>query len=226
MKNDFTLPAEQLTVINELIVMKRSKIRSLYRQLSAPNVLDVFGEYDAMLLSQGGRLKDWLTARAFQARGNWIGKAFRPLSDQHGEGYNAFVNPSGRYGKLPMDTYIGDSLISDGNAFILDYRKKSPGIMSWLVGELRMVNSHVLLGIGHFGPRNAQWRSLCRMIPFLLIGPVRHYLGESGSTITTEPWLRSAASTPTPASNPAGQRTLAEPSRKTNRLYTGADTEV
>ncbi len=196
MKNDFTLPAEPLTVINELLGMQRSTLRALYRRLPAPSMLEVFGEYDAMLLNQGGRLKDWLTARAFQARGNWIGKAFRPLSDQHGEGYNAFVNQTGRYGKLPMDTYIGESLISDGNAFILDYREKSPGIMSWLVGELRMVNPHVLLGIGHFGPRRAHFKGLRRMIPFLLIGPVRHYLGESGAILTHETLQGSSALAP------------------------------
>lgn len=198
MKNDFTVPAESLNVVNELLVLRRSRIRELYRQLSPPSVLNVFGEYDAMLLNQGGRLKDWLTGRAFQARGNWIGKAFRPHSEQHGEGYNAFVNSAGRYPKLPMDTYIGDSLIDHGKAFILDYRSKSPGIMSWLVGELRMVNPYVLLGIGHFGPRRTQLSGLRRMIPFLLIGPVRHYLGENGSIFTKEQLQGSQSNAPVP----------------------------
>ncbi len=64
-----------------------------------------------------------------------------------------------------------------------------------------MVNPHVLLGIGHFGPRRAHLKGLRRMIPFLLIGPVRHYLGESGTIITHEPLQGSSAIIPM-----AGQR--------------------
>ncbi len=57
-------------------------------------------------------------------------------------------------------------------------------------------------GIGSFGPRRANLSGLRRMIPFLLVGPVRHYLGENGSVITKEQLQGSPAiATPADRSN-------------------------
>lgn len=163
----------------EVLSASRFQLKMMYWNLPTPNIQDVCGQYDAALLDQGDRIGGLLTRLAFGSKGKWTGKAFRPLSETNGEGYNAFDDGAGFLAALSMDTYIGHSYIVPGFSYILDYRSKNRGPIRWLVGELRPVSSEILLGIGTFGPRKVQLHRLRRVIPFVLVRRSHAYLPES-----------------------------------------------
>lgn len=176
--------ADQETV-QKLVDADRGALKRYFAELPPAPILETFGEYDAKLLDQGGRFAQSMTRKAFASAGAWLGKAFKPLSEFHGEGYNSFGTVESREARLRMDTYIARSAFAPGPSFILDYRERNLGMIQWLVGELRMVNRSILLGMGTFGPRATKLKKLRRVIPFLLVGPVRPYLGEE-SAITLD----------------------------------------
>ncbi|MEO1529396.1 MAG: hypothetical protein AAFX06_28580 [Planctomycetota bacterium] len=174
------LNAKDQQTFRKLLQADRGTLKRYFAELPPALIMDTFGEYDARLLDQGGAFPQWLTERAFSSAGAWLGKAFRPLSEHHGEGYNAFGEPDTREAKLCMDTYLARSAFVSGPSYILDYRERNLGMVQWLVGELRMVSRTILLGMGTFGPRASKFRKFRRVIPFVLVGPVRGYLGEGG----------------------------------------------
>lgn len=160
----------------ELLSLDRLKLKLFYWNLPTPDVASVMGEYDAQLLDQGDRVCSYLTHRVFGSKGPWLGKAFRPLSDVTGEGYNAFGTEEDRRAMLHMDTYIDHSLIVPGYSYILDYKKRNLGPIRWLRGEVRQVSDSLLLGMGTFGPRRRSLHRLRRVIPFVLARSQREYL--------------------------------------------------
>ncbi len=165
----------------EILAARRFCLKMMYWKLPAPEINEIHGQYEAQLLDQGDRLGGFFTRLAFGSRGTWVGKAFCPLSDDRGEGYNAFGSVETPSIALPMDTYIDHSHITPGLSYILDYRLKNRGPIRWLRGELRQVSSEVLLGIGTFGPRNRKLHRLRRVIPFVLVRRTRDYLPTSSS---------------------------------------------
>ena len=170
--------------LTALLSADRFQLKQIFINLPTPTVPEVIGEYGAQLLDQGDRLGSFVIRKVFGSKGPWIGKAFRPLSETEGEGYNAFGLIDEREPLLPMSTYIGHSFIVPGESYILDYRRKNRGPIRWLFGELRQVNSTILLGMGTFGPRSASLRRLRRVIPFVLVCSDRAYLGEQVSVVT------------------------------------------
>jgi hypothetical protein len=181
--------------LSEFLQTKRFGLKLIFQALPAPVMTEVAGEYDARLLDQGDRLGSYLTRKIFGSKGPWIGKAFRPLSDASGEGYNAFGSVEDRSKILPMDTYIGPSLIVDGHSYVLDYREKNRGPIRWLTGELRQVSPDLLLGMGTFGPRLRKLHKLRRVIPFVLVRSDRPYLAD-GSTAVTHQIIQRCSSSP------------------------------
>ena len=170
------LPADEKYRLDDLLRLNRFDLKMLYWSLPTPTIADVDGEYDAQLLHQGDPIGSLMTRLCFGSKGAWIGKAFRPISADSGEGYNAFGSIEGRQPLLPMDTYIGHSQIIPGLSFILDYKNKNRGPIRWLVGELRPVSGSILLGIGTFGPRGPRLARLRRVIPFVLVRSDREYI--------------------------------------------------
>lgn len=154
--------------IEQLRPLERFELKRVYRQLAPPMISEVDAEYGAVMLSQGGGLSTTIVRRAFSSQGPWIGKGFRPLTVTQGEGYNVFGDPYDRQIKLLMDTYIAQSNVAEGTAYILDYRQRNRGAICWLRGELRVLSENVLLGFGTFGPWRNSLRRFRRSIPFLL----------------------------------------------------------
>ncbi|TWT83793.1 hypothetical protein CA13_52640 [Planctomycetes bacterium CA13] len=160
----------------ELRSLDRFRLKLIYQDLQAPQMADVRGEYDGTLLDQGDCVGALFIRTAFGATGPWLGKAFRPVSEIVGEGYNAFGTIADRQARLPMDTLIDHSHIVAGYSYILDYRTKNRGPIRWLRGELRQLSPDLLLGIGTFGPRAIRLHKLRRVIPFVLARSDREYL--------------------------------------------------
>ncbi|QDT01823.1 hypothetical protein K227x_01910 [Rubripirellula lacrimiformis] len=179
-------PGERV-LYDALFGASRFELKITFWDLPAPSIADVAGEYDALLLNQGHWIESRLIRAAFGSRGPWFGKAFRPINDFVGEGYNCFGTHDAPIQDLMMDTYIDHSHLVTGPSFILDYRQRNQGMIRHLVGELRVLSPSILLGMGTFGPRGRRQRRLRRVIPFALIQSGRPYcIGDSTTALATD----------------------------------------
>ena len=170
------LNIEQQNFVTSLQSRSRGEIKALFRDCDPPELLNLRGEFKAMLLSQGNALLDGITSRAFKLYGDWIGKAFCGTSETTGFGYNCFSSKKGSVAKLFMDLRIGPSSWASGDSMILDYCNRNRGLIRWLEGEVRQAMPGVLLGFGSFGIKVGQRDKLRRRIPFLLYGPTADFL--------------------------------------------------
>jgi hypothetical protein len=170
---------EQRQAVQRLRRVDRRRLKTIFAESTAPNMSDMCGEYNAQLLHQGNAAGELLTKVLFGSSGDWIGKAFHPLGDEHGIGYNCFVDGGRVRARLHMDTVIAESRLYDGKSLIIDYRKKNWGLIYWLVGEIRQVVPGVFLGMGVYGPRIGMRDLMRRKIPFMMVGPVRDYQVET-----------------------------------------------
>ncbi|MCA9135292.1 MAG: hypothetical protein KDB00_01000 [Planctomycetales bacterium] len=168
---------EKETLLN-LLSVDRFRLKMIYWSLPTPTISEIEGEYDAQLLDQGDALGSFVTRRLFASKGPWLGKAFRPVSESIGQGYNAFGTAEEREALLPMNTYIDHSLMVPGYSYILDYQRLNRGPIRWLRGELRIASPSILLGMGIFGPRSRKLHKLRRVIPFVLVRSDRPYLDQ------------------------------------------------
>lgn len=158
--------------------LNRPGLREMFRCQSAPDLETIRGEYKAELLDQGGRTAQRVTRLLFGLHGKWLGKAFHPISNRRGVGYNTFERAGESVPKIPMDTYLAPSTFESGDSMIIRYDGRHFGPIRWLVGELRQVVPGVLLGIGLYGPsfgRTGRKDRSRRKIPFMLYGPQRPY---------------------------------------------------
>ncbi len=154
---------------------ERSAVRHEFRSLPPPQMDRLEGEFEAELLDQAGRFCNLLTRGIFASYGQWIGKAFRPLGDNVGVGYNFFQDGPKTVPSLLMDWRIAKSTLDDGQSLIINYRERNRGIIRWLTGELREAHPRIWVGIGTFGPKLGRRDAWRRRIPFLLVGPCRPY---------------------------------------------------
>jgi hypothetical protein len=176
------MPEAQTQIVAELTAIQREALRLLrdadrlslrriFHCSSVPPLTEAAGDFDAELLDQGGLLSNVIVGSAFGLHGNWIGKAFHPVSPTTGIGHNCFLNDGRLVRKLPMDTAVTKSSLDDWPAMTIDYRSKNRGLVRWLRGEARQVTPGIWLGLGIFGlpvGRRDRWR---RIIPFVLVGP-------------------------------------------------------
>lgn len=153
----------------------RLTLRKLFHTLSPPAMDSLAGEFDAELLNQGGPILNLLTERLFAMHGNWMGKAFKPVCENTGVGYNYFESGGKAVHKLLMTTAIEKSTLDEGMSLKISYKTKNRGPISWLFGEVRQVTPNVMLGTGIFGPAVGSRDVSRRKIPFLLVGPCRSY---------------------------------------------------
>lgn len=172
---DGPLSEEQSDCLNRLRAMTRRELILLFRPLAPPSMREFEGEYDSELLHQGSPTSDRITRAIFGLGGPWTGKAFAPVSDTKGVGYNCFRNQGQATFKLPMQTEIAPSKLEHGRSLIINYAGMNRGLIRYLKGEVREVIPTVMLGFGTFGPKigaRDRWR---RKIPFVMIGPRRAY---------------------------------------------------
>ncbi len=169
------LTLEQQQQLDLLRTLKYRRLRELFASLDPPPIRSLDGEYDAELLNQGGKTVGNITHAAFSLSGPWTGKAFRPISERRGVGYNCYQYGNERVFKLPMRTEIGKSRLDNKPSLLIKYSELNSGIIRWLVGELRELAPTVIIGFGTFGPSFGGLDKLSRKIPFVMIGPRRRY---------------------------------------------------
>lgn len=105
--------------------------------------------------------------------GYWLGKAFRPLTDTTGEGYNRWRFPGGKVVRnLRMATRMGPSLVDGKPCYILDYSAFNPKMT--LIDELRKLDESIYFGVA---TRDAGDGKRDRPDFFILVGPTDEWVG-------------------------------------------------
>lgn len=174
------MPAHVVTT-ESLLHMSVTEIMTLFKSLDAPTLDEMHGEYQATLLKQPSLLTTISGQLAINdpiILGKWQCKAFRPVNDEFGVGYNSFKH----FGKIkqhfPMRTLIAASRYDNRPAYQLVYRAfYSLCGQFHMVDEIRKVNEGLYLGIGTYGFTDKQRQV---PLPFLLSGPQHEYRGDIG----------------------------------------------
>lgn len=166
----------------QLSRMDFKALMPLFARLPAPSVSEMNGEFAARLLAQPNALAQFmgeLTVNNPLMPGRWLCKAFRPVSEQAGRGYNAFAHLGRQVQRYPMHTLIAPSRYDGRPAYTLVYA--AFGSMCGaihMVDEVRRVAPGLYLGLGTWGFTDRQ-RQVA--LPFVLSGPVAPYAGDIGT---------------------------------------------
>ncbi|AUM13318.1 hypothetical protein [Ketobacter alkanivorans] len=163
----------------ELEFLKTPELVELFARLEPPSVTEMQGEYAAHLLAQ----PNWLAGVVGRATldnplQHWLCKAFRPVDDVSGRGYNTFQQGRRVVQRFPMGTQLAPSRFDGKPAFQLIYRHfHSLCGTVHMVDEVRRAAPGLYLGLGTYGFTDAQRRI---PYPFLLTGPQGPYRGDIG----------------------------------------------
>lgn len=159
--------------------LSTTELLALFASLEAPSIAEMNGEYQASLLRQPST---FATLAGKFSVGNplmpWLCKAFRPVTSEHGRGYNTFALMGQVIQRFPMQTLIAPSRYDGKPAYQLVYRAyQSLCGDIHMVDEVRMLAPGMYLGIGTWGFTRKQ-RQIA--LPFLLEGPIAAYRQDIG----------------------------------------------
>lgn len=187
----------------DLMKLSRKQLMDLFGQLDAPAMSEMHGEYRAALLDLGptiNTLLGWLYL--YFTWGTWQHKAFEPLGENNGHGYNTFITTQNRlyenyfFASLMKVVSIVRSLfrfsspqrlarimlnktsivssVFDGRpSFQLSYRDYNTFWTNTMTDEVRKVNDRIYLGIG----RLTVTLGTLNPMPFVLMGPPDPWVG-------------------------------------------------
>lgn len=190
-------------VHEDLMKLKRGQLMELFFQLDAPAMKEMQGEYRAALLDSGYVINIFL-ARLYLyfTWGSWQHKAFEPLGEQHGRGYNTFIttqsrlyenyfaasfmklasivrslfrlNSPQRLARVMLNKTSMVSSVFDGKpSFQLSYRDYNTFYTNTMTDEVRKMNDRLYLGIGRLTITLGKFNPM----PFVLIGPPDPWVG-------------------------------------------------
>lgn len=166
----------------DLAALTSDELLALFLTLEAPTLDEMHGEFDAAMLKQ-----DYFLAEVFWTcslknpiwPGWWLRKAFRPVSDAAGRGYNTFRHLGRLVQRFPMATLMAPSRYDGRPAFTLVYRAyHSVCGAVHMVDEVRRVQPGKYLLIGTIGYTDEQRRV---PNPCVLHGPVAPYRADIGT---------------------------------------------
>lgn len=157
----------------ELRATSQRQLLAYFRELEAPALRELNGEYAASLLDSGSRILNLVARLAVTVPARWLAKAFRPMTELEGEGYNSFRSLFGVHRRLRMRTFAGSSKLDGRPSYFLEYSAYNGGPLGTMVDEVRRVAPGRYLGIGRLGYTERQ-RSL--LFPFLLEGPTAPFV--------------------------------------------------
>ncbi len=159
------------------------ELMELYKTLEAPSIEEMDGEYHTTKLGYHG-IRDYIEWRFGCDNpllgGDWVGKAWHPISDTQGRGYNLFRNVGGKLQQLyPMITMIAPSRYDGKPSYSLFYNTFTSGCsLVNMVDEMRKVGPNTYLLIGTYGvSKNDKMRPHF----WLVEGPYRTYRGDIGA---------------------------------------------
>jgi hypothetical protein len=187
----------------DLMKLNRKQLMELFFLLDAPPMREMHGEYRAYLLDSGYIINSFLGWLYLHFTwGDWQHKAFEPLDDQHGHGYNTFIttqprlaenyfsatfmklvaiarslfrlNSPRRLARIMLNRTSLVSSVFDGRpAFQLSYRDYNTFYTSTMTDEVRTVKDGLYLGIGRLTITFGKYNPM----PFMLVGPVNQWVG-------------------------------------------------
>jgi hypothetical protein len=167
--------------MHDVLRLSAEDLVAVFKTLEAPGFEVMHGEFAALLLRQpslAAALSGHLTCYNPLYPGMWLAKAFRPVGEGRGRGYNTSSHFRRVVQRFPMLTLIAHSRYDGHPAFQLVYRAfHSYCGFVHMVDEVRRLEAGQYLGIGTAGFSDAQ-RRVPR--PFLLTGPVAPYRGDIG----------------------------------------------
>jgi hypothetical protein len=187
----------------DLMKLNRKQLMEFFLQLDAPAMSEMQGEYRAVILDTGYVINSalaWLCL--YFTWGTWQHKAFEPLGESHGHGYNTFIttqsklyenyfvatimkivsilqsifrlNSPQRLGRIILNkTSIISSVFDNKPSFQLSYRDYNTFFTNTMTDEVRKVNDRLYLGIGRLTVTLGKFNPL----PFVLIGPPNPWIG-------------------------------------------------
>jgi hypothetical protein len=177
-KTKTTSLAVEFALVPDLDRLTTAELMSLFATLEAPSLDELVGEFDGRMLAQPKfYLSLWWTGclRNPIWPGWWLGKAFRPVNEQEGRGYNRFRHLGRLVERFPFRTLIAPSRFDGRPALQLVYRayySACGGVH--MVDEVRRVEPGRYLLIGTFGFDRYEPN------PFVLTGPVAPYRNDIG----------------------------------------------
>ncbi len=172
-----------------------AELMQLFLAAPAPSLTSLQGEYRAKNAGTGAHrtVAEVITNHVFGfGTGDWIGKAFRPLDSNRGEGYNLFVTRDKSGQEVverikKMETYVGPSDLDGKDSYHLEYAPHNPLTFSpalsahFMHDEVRQINEHLFVCMGY---STQQWASFLspgggtlNPAPFILIGPPAEWVG-------------------------------------------------
>ena len=187
----------------DLMKFNRKQLMELFFLLDAPAMSEMRGEYRAALLDSGYIINDFLAKLYLHFTwGDWQHKAFEPLGETYGHGYNTFIttqsklyenyfvavfmkmlsivcslfrmsNPQ-RLARIMLNkTSIVSSVFDARPSFQLSYRDYNTFYTNTMTDEVRKVNNKLFLGIGRLTITFGKFNPM----PFVLIGPPDPWVG-------------------------------------------------
>jgi hypothetical protein len=186
-----------------LMGLNRKQLIELFCRLDAPDMSEMRGEYRAAFLNCGNIINIFLGRLfLFFIWGAWQHKAFEPLGEKHGHGYNTFITTqpglyencfiaifikilnivlslfrwkySMRMARIMLNKTSLVSSVFDGRpSFQLSYRDYNTFFTSTMTDEVRKVNDNLYLGIGRLTVTFGKYNPM----PFALMGPPEPWVG-------------------------------------------------
>ena len=187
----------------DLLKLNRQQLMELFFELDAPAMSEMRGEYRAALLDSGYIINMFLAKLYLHFTwGDWQHKAFEPLDEHHGHGYNTFItaqsklyenyfvavlmkivsivrsffrlhNPQ-RMARIMLNkTSIVSSVFDGKPSFQLSYRDYNTFYTNTMTDEVRKVNDNLFLGIGRLTVTFGRFNPM----PFVMIGPPDPWVG-------------------------------------------------
>jgi hypothetical protein len=187
----------------DLMKLKRRQLMDLFFQLDAPDMSEMRGEYRAALLDSGYVINSFLGwLYLYFTWGAWQHKAFEPLGDRHGHGYNTFIttqprlyenyfvasfmkivsiirslfklSSAQRMARIMLNkTSMVSSVFDARPSFQLSYRDYNTFYTNTMTDEVRKVNDTLFLGIGRLTITFGKFNPM----PFVLMGPPAPWIG-------------------------------------------------
>jgi hypothetical protein len=187
----------------DVMKLNRKQLMTLFFQLDAPAMAEMRGEYRAALLDSGYILNDALARMYLHFTwGDWQHKAFEPIDDQRGHGYNTFITTQSRLyenyfwasfmkmvciitslfrlhsprrlARIMLNKTEMVASVFDGRpSFQLSYRDYNTFFTNTMTDEVRKINDQLYLGIGRLTITLGKFNPM----PFVLMGPPDPWVG-------------------------------------------------
>jgi hypothetical protein len=187
----------------DLMKLNRKQLMELFFLLDAPSMSLMKGEYRAALLDSGYVINSLLAKLYLHFTwGDWQHKAFEPLGETYGHGYNTFIttqsklyenyfvavfmkmisiirslfrlNSPRRMARMMLNkTSIVSSVFDGRPSFQLSYRDYNTFFTNTMTDEVRKVNNKLFLGIGRLTKTFGKFNPM----PFMMIGPPDPWVG-------------------------------------------------